>query len=163
VDVRMVDANTGRIIFADSGSASKKSVSVRVFGFGGGQRFNEKAATEALRMAIQELAGKISELDLKASATGVGAAAAGSAAKALIADVDGTTITLNKGTNAGFKTGDTVTIKRQGKVIKDPASGKVIKVKYRTVGTVKLTSVEDSYAEGKVVSGSGFQVGDSVK
>lgn len=163
VDIRMVDAVTGRILFADSGSASKKSVSVRVFGFGGGSRFNEKAATEALRLAIQDLAKKINELDLKASKTGMGAAAAGSGGKALIADVDGTTITLNKGSNAGLKVGQTMKIRRKGKVIKDPSTGKVIKVKYRTIGSIKLTEVEDSYAEGKVVKGSGFKVGDSAK
>ena len=36
VDVRMVDAVTGKIVFADSGSGSKSSLQVRVFGFGGG-------------------------------------------------------------------------------------------------------------------------------
>lgn len=53
VDVRMVDAVSGKIIFADSGSASSSSMRVKVFGFGGGQSFNEKAATETMRRAIQ--------------------------------------------------------------------------------------------------------------
>ncbi|MBW2200880.1 MAG: hypothetical protein JRF71_08585, partial [Deltaproteobacteria bacterium] len=59
VDVRIVDATTGRIVFADSGSYSKSSVKVKVFGFGGGESFNEKHATEAMRGAVKEVAAKI--------------------------------------------------------------------------------------------------------
>ena len=157
VDVRMVDAVTGKIIFADSGSGSKSSLSVNVFGIGGGESFNQKHATEAMRDAIKQLTGKIASLDLKKAT-----AAPGEPSKddALIADVDGSVITLNKGKNAGFSTGQTLTVKRKGRVIKDPNTGKVLKVSYKTVGTIKLTNVENGYAEGSVVNGSGFQVGD---
>ena len=48
-------------------------------------------------------------------------------------------------------------------VCKDPNTGKVLRVRYETVGTIKLTTVEESFAEGSVVSGSGFQVGDMVE
>ena len=157
----MVDATTGRIVFADTGSHSISSMNVRVFGFGGGQKFNEKAATEAMRGAIQDLSGKLSAANLKAAAPKPKAGAA--AGKALVADVDGKLITLNKGTNVGFKSGQVLTIKRKGKVIKDPATGKVIKVRYKTIGKVKLTDVESGYSEGQSVSGSGFKVGDIVE
>jgi curli biogenesis system outer membrane secretion channel CsgG len=157
VDVRMVDAVTGKIVFADSGSGSESSLSVSVFGIGGGESFNEKHATEAMRDAIKQLAGKIAALDLaKATAT----PGEPSADKALIADVDGNVITLNKGKNAGFSTGQTLKVKRKGRVIKDPNTGRVLKVSYKTVGTIKLTNVEKGYAEGSIVDGSGFQVGD---
>ena len=161
VDVRMVDAVTGKIVFADTGSGSKSSFQVRVFGFGGGESFNEKHATEAMREAIVQLAKKIAALDLKKATAAPGDNT--SADKALIADVYGSVITLNKGKNAGFATGQTLTAKRKDRVIKDPNTGKVLKVRYRTVGTIKLTTVEDSFAEGSAVSGSGFQVGDMVE
>jgi curli biogenesis system outer membrane secretion channel CsgG len=159
VDIRMVDSTTSKIVFAETASHTKSSMDVAVFGFGGGERFNEKKATEAMREAIKEVAGKIANLKLKASAP----KAAKTSGKALVADVDGTTITLNKGKTAGFKTGQTVTVSRKGKVIKDPATGKVLKVKYKKVGKIKLTEVEDGYAEGEVVSGSGFRVGDLIR
>jgi hypothetical protein len=160
VDVRMVDATTGKIIFADTGNGSKSSISVRAFGFGGGESFNEKHATEAMREAIAQLARKIAALDVKKATATPGDAPAG---KALIADVSGNVITLNKGSNAGLATGQTLTAKRKGRVIKDPSTGKVLKVHHQTVGTIKLTAVEESYSEGSVVSGSGFQVGDMVE
>jgi curli biogenesis system outer membrane secretion channel CsgG len=158
VDVRMVDANTGEIVFADSASASKSSLDVHVFGFGGGESFNEKKASAVMREAIKEIAAKITSKPLTPS--GKPAAASG---PVLVADVDGNTITLNKGSSAGLVAGQMVTIVRKGKVIKDPATGKILKIKYKTVGSVKLTTVQDAYSEGQVVSGSGFQIGDAVE
>jgi curli biogenesis system outer membrane secretion channel CsgG len=160
VDVRMVDAVTGKIIFADTGSGSKSSVQVRVFGIGGGEKFNQKHASEAMREAIQQLAKKIAALDLRKATAAPGDI---STDKALIADVYNNIITINKGKNAGFAPGQTLTAKRKGRVIKDPSTGKVLKIRYRTVGRIKLTAVEDSFAEGSVVSGSGFQIGDIVE
>ena len=81
----------------------------------------------------------------------------------MIADVDGNLITLNKGSEAGFKAGQTLTVKRKGKVIKDPATGKVLKVRYKTVGKIKLSAVETGYSEGNVTGGTGFKVGDMVE
>ena len=167
VDIRMVDATTGKIVFADTASHSKSSVKVRVFGFGGGESFNEKLATETMREAIKEVAAKMDATEFKASGsrkpTAAGTKTSKPVGKAVVADVDGNTITLNKGKNAGFKSGQTVTISRKGKVIKDPTTGKVLKIKYKTVGKIKLTEVEGAYSEGTIISGSGFKVGDIIR
>lgn len=158
VDVRMVDSTTAEIVFADSASASKSSMDVRVFGFGGGEKFNEKKATAVMREAIKEIVAKITSKPLaplgKPAATG---------GPVLVADVDGDTITLNMGSNAGLKVGQKVTISRKGKVIKDPKTGNVLKIKYKKIGTIKLTEVEEVYSEGEIVSGAGFQIGDVMK
>jgi len=161
VDIRMINAATGQIVFADSSSHSDSSYNVRVFGIGGGESFNEKKATEVMRAAIKNLAAKITSAPIK---SGGGKSTAGSSGSiTLVADVDGNIITLNKGKNAGLKTGQKVTISRKGKVIKDPQTGKVLKIKYKKIGAIKLTEVEDSYAEGEIISGSGFNVGDIVR
>ena len=152
VDVRILDANTGKILFADSGDGKKSSVNVKVFGIGGGEKWNEKHATAAMRNAIQDVTSKIAMADLTPKQTGP--------IDILIADVDGTLITFNQGAGAGLSVGDVLTVKRQGKVIKDPATGTVINVRYNTIGQVELTAVENAYSEGKVVSGSGFTGGD---
>jgi len=161
VDIRMINAATGQIVFADSSSHSDSSYNVRVFGIGGGESFNEKKATEVMRAAIKNLAAKITSAPIKSAG---GKSTAGSSGSiTLVADVDGNIITLNKGKNAGLKTGQKVTISRKGKVIKDPQTGKVLKIKYKKIGAIKLTEVEDSYAEGEIISGSGFNVGDIVR
>ncbi|MCP8900393.1 CsgG/HfaB family protein [Gilvimarinus xylanilyticus] len=156
VDIRLVDVNTARIVFADSGSGDKASMNVRVFGFGGGEGWNEKHATEAMRGAIEELTRKLANADLEGG--GIGGAA--NAQPVLLADVAGNDIILNAGSGAGLVSGDTLTVKRKGREIKDPATGAVLKVTYDTLGTIELTNVEAAYAEAKVVSGSGFKVGD---
>jgi len=161
VDIRMINAATGQIVFADSSSHSGSSYNVRVFGFGGGESFNEKKATEIMRAAIKNLAAKITSAPIKSG--GGKSTAESSGSKTLVADVDGNIIMLNKGKNAGFKTGQKVTISRKGKVIKDPQTGKVLKIRYKKIGAIKLTEVEDSYAEGEIISGSGFNVGDIVR
>ena len=167
VDIRMVDATTGRIVFADTDSHSKSSVKVRIFGFGGGESFNEKLATETMREAIKKVAAKMDATKFKTSSSRKPAATAAKTAKpagkAVVADVDGDIITLNKGKNAGFKMGQTVSISRKSKVIKDPSTGKVLKIKYKTVGKIKLSEVEEAYSEGTVTSGSGFKVGDIIR
>ncbi|MCP5003548.1 MAG: hypothetical protein GY941_06275 [Planctomycetes bacterium] len=175
VDVRMVNATTGEIVFADTASKSRSGVKVRIFGYGGGEGHNEKKSTEALRMAIDEIAQKITSLPLSTSEARPGTTTAGSGTHKvppsaafgspgiLVADVDGNIISLNNGSDGGLKTGQTVVIKRQRKVIKDPKTGKVIKIKYNTIGTIKLTEVDAAYAEGTVVSGTGFQVNDVAK
>jgi len=161
VDIRMINAATGEIVFADSASHSKSAINVRVFGIGGGESFNEKKATEVMREAIKKLTAQITSAPIKSGGSKSTAGSSGS--ETLVADVDGNTITLNKGKNAGFKTGQKVTISRKGKVIKDPQTGKVLKIKYKKIGAIELTEVEDSYTEGKVISGSGFNVGDIVR
>ena len=145
VDIRIVDAVSGRIVFADTGSHSISSMNVKVFGIGGGEKFNEKSATEAMRGAIQDLTGKIAAVNLRKAAPKPKPGAL--SGKAMVADVEGRLITLNKGTGAGFKSGQVVTIKRKGKVIKDPATGRVIKIRYKTIGKVKLTEVDAGYSD----------------
>ncbi|HEY7885225.1 MAG TPA: CsgG/HfaB family protein [Cellvibrionaceae bacterium] len=166
VDVRIVDVNSSRIIFAETGSGSESSLNVRVFGIGGGESFNEKHATQTLRDAIGEVVAKLKKADL-ASAGGSGSAggAAASAADSsvLLADVDGSAVILNAGSGAGLKSGQVLNVKRKARDIKDPATGAVIKTIYDTLGKIKLTNVQDSYSEGTITEGSGFKVGDSAE
>jgi curli biogenesis system outer membrane secretion channel CsgG len=55
VDVRAVSVQTGEIVFADSGSGALKSRAVTVLGIGGGESYDEKKATESMRMAIEDV------------------------------------------------------------------------------------------------------------
>jgi curli biogenesis system outer membrane secretion channel CsgG len=164
VDIRMIDAETGRIVFADTATHSKSSVKVKIFGIGGGESFNEKLATETMREAIKKVAAKINFSDSNQKSTGNSSTEKdNSAGKAVVADVDGDIITLNSGEKVGFKKGQTVTISRKGKVIKDPTTGKVLKIKYKAIGKIKLTEVESAYSEGTIIEGSGFKIGDIVR
>ncbi len=167
VDVRLVNATTGEIIFADSATHNASTTSLSVFGFGGGQSFNEKKATATLRAAIKKISGQIAATQ-NASASPLdqmfkSKKKAVNKKVPLVADVDGKVITVNKGKSAGFKVGQKVGVYRQKKVVKDPATGAILKIKYKKVGVIKLTEVESGYSEGKIISGSGFKEGDEVR
>lgn len=167
VDIRMIDVMTGRIIFADSGEGYKRSTNVRVMGFGGGERNNTKKESAAMRMAMKDLAGKISEADLDKKIAG-GASDDGKfraptdPSAVLIAYIDGNDVTLNKGIKAKLVPGKRYKIKRPTGTVKDPNTGRVIKVKYKTTGEIKVTAVEDTYSDGILTSNQGVEVGDVV-
>ncbi|MBX2857841.1 MAG: CsgG/HfaB family protein [Cellvibrionaceae bacterium] len=165
VDVRIVDVQSGRVVFADSGAGNKASANVRVFGFGGGEKRNQKSETAVMRLAMSDVAKKIKSAGLtkkmRRSTTSNPRRASPNAV--LIAHVDGKSVTLSKGTKAGLKVGQTLTIQRPKGEIKDPASGRVIKVQYTPVGEVQIVSVEASYADGRLLSGKGIKIGDEVK
>ncbi|MBF0118197.1 MAG: hypothetical protein HQK79_05125 [Desulfobacterales bacterium] len=164
VDIRMVNVTTGEIVFADSASHSQGSLSINVFGYGGGENYDEKKATEVMREAIKKLAAKITSAPMQTQASsGSAGSTSASSSEILIADIEGSSVTLNNGKNAGLKSGQQIGVFRQGKVIKDPKTGAVIKVKYDKIGVIQLTKVDDSYAEAKVISGSGFTVGDQCR
>jgi curli biogenesis system outer membrane secretion channel CsgG len=59
VDVRAVNVKTGEIVFADTGSGALKSTAVSVLGFGGGESYDEKKASESMRMAIDDVMSRI--------------------------------------------------------------------------------------------------------
>ena len=59
MDVRAVNVKTGEIVFADTGSGSLKSKAVTVLGFGGGEDYDEKKASESMRMAIEDVMSRI--------------------------------------------------------------------------------------------------------
>jgi hypothetical protein len=105
-----------------------------------------------MRLAIKDVTEKLAAAELSPKQTGP--------IEILVADVDGNLITFNQGSGSGLVSGDVLTVKRQGKVIKDPTTGNILRIKYDTVGQVKLTEVDVGYSEGKVISGSKFSNGD---
>ena len=82
----------------------------------------------------------------------------------LVADAspDGT-IVINVGSRAGVKVGDRMDIKREGRVIRDPATGKALRAISEPIGSLTITEVDEGSAVGKFVGGGGpAKVGDAV-
>jgi len=81
----------------------------------------------------------------------------------MVADAspDGTLI-LNVGSKAGVKVGDTLAVKHPGREIRDPATGKVLRRIEESLGTVKITEVEETSSVGKFTGAGSVKVGDTV-
>jgi serine/threonine protein kinase len=74
--------------------------------------------------------------------------------------VEGTT--LDERSKAGVKVGDHLGVFRQGRQIKDPATGKVLKSIETKLGDVTITEVDDTSSTG-TYAGQASKVGDAVR
>ena len=81
----------------------------------------------------------------------------------LVADVSGTTLIVNVGKKAGVRVGDKLTVSRQVRVVKDPATGKVIKSVEDKIGEATVTEVDSDSATATFAGSGQAKVGDVVK
>ena len=72
-------------------------------------------------------------------------------------------VVLNVGKNAGLKVGDKLNVERPIKEVKDPDTGKVLRVLSDKIGEVVITEVDDVSAVGKYTGSQPPKVIDKVK
>ncbi|MDP9113715.1 MAG: curli production assembly protein CsgG [Acidobacteriota bacterium] len=171
LDYRIIDEETSEIV--GSGEArgeskrTSKSFGAALFaggvGVGGGfnmtsANFGETIIGEATMDAVNKLAANINSADL----TG-GAESRDNDLDAKVADVNGASITINAGTAAGLRVGQTFTIYHKGKEIKDPSTGEVLDVQTTPLGTLTITVVRDKISVGNYTGGAPPVVGDIVR
>ncbi len=157
LDARLVSTTTGEIIWADKARKEESNVKVFVMGSGGGVD-DRRMFDKVLLPCVEELAKKLTTLELATSATVVGRVSG------KIARIDGGRIFINLGSEHGLKEGDTFDVYKTGAVIKDPDTGEVLGAEEEKIGTIRVVAVKGAkYSECAVVSGAGFAVGNVVK
>jgi curli biogenesis system outer membrane secretion channel CsgG len=169
IDARLIDVDTAEILAVADGKGESKRESTSLLGGGGSwhgfgagavdfgsKDFQETIIGEAVKVAVEQLSGNVIAAKGKLQARTV-------VVEGLVAAVEGDTVVLNVGAKAGLKAGDQLSIERVTKQIKDPATGNVIRRMTSKIGTVQVTEVDDVSAVAKIVSGSGFKVGDAAK
>ncbi len=161
VDARAISTTTGEIVWTDSEKDTSSDASVYVAGAGGGVSDRGKL-DRVLRPVVQKLAKSLGETKLETSGLGGAADASGVAGK--IAKVDGATVFVNVGSEAGVQVGDEFDVYRVGDVIKDPDTGEVLGTNETKVGRVRITAVRGPrLSTAAVTDGSGFKAGDELK
>jgi hypothetical protein len=80
----------------------------------------------------------------------------------LVADVSGTTLIINIGTNAGVKVGTKLDVVRP-RVIKDPTTHKDLKTVDTSLGSLTITGADAMTATGMYTGTAPTKVGDTVK
>ena len=80
----------------------------------------------------------------------------------LVADATGGVLVLNIGTKVGVQIGMKLDVKRSGREIKDPATGKVIRRIEEAVGEVTITEVDATSSVGKFSGAGTPKVGDRI-
>ncbi len=153
VDVRVIDASSGRIIFAESGTGVHESSSTQVLGIGGKTGYDETMEGKAFRAAVSKFIDNLIQKMQAIEWAGK------------IAAVDGREVTVNAGKKTGLIAGDRLVVFGEGREVIDPDTRMPLG---RRPGPKKgEIEIVDFFGEdasiGKVVSGSGFYVNDIVR
>lgn len=163
ITARLVSTTTGEILASaeGEGKASKGGGSVSIFGVSADT--SSKKVESLLSAAAETAVGKISGELVTAGAKLAALPPVLPTVEGIVADITGNLITINKGNESGFRSGTSVSIERVVKEVKDPQTGKVLRKVTSPVGRVELIEVKDGYSTGKIISGTGFKVGDIAK
>ncbi len=170
ITARIINTDTAEILASATGRGESNRSGTSLLGAGGSNtalgaggldmhaaNFADSILGEAVHQAVDAAA---QQLESKAgSVTGHVLTIDG-----LVADAapDGTLI-LNVGSQAGVKVGDRLTVKRMGRKIMDPATGRVLRQIEEPVGAVTITEVEATSSTGKFSGAGAPKVGDAVK
>jgi curli biogenesis system outer membrane secretion channel CsgG len=152
VDVRVVDASTGQLYFADSGKGEFERKAQEVLGLGTRAGYDETLGQEALRSAITKfmdnLVQKLENVEW-------------SGAIALVSSPD---VYINAGREVGLNPGDILVVQTLGQEIYDPQTKILLgRAKGALKGELLVTEIQERMTITRVRSGAGFQVGDMVK
>jgi curli biogenesis system outer membrane secretion channel CsgG len=170
VTARLIDANTGEVLASvqGKGESSRSSNNLLAGGAGtgggavggmgmGSSNFAQTIIGEATEDSIKQLAQGLEGASDKFAAAEV------VPVSGMVADVSGNDIIINVGVSAGVRVGDHLMVTHPVRVVKDPATGKVIRTVENTVGELTITSSDATSAVGTFKGSPAPKVGDTVK
>jgi curli biogenesis system outer membrane secretion channel CsgG len=169
VDYRLVDAETSEVIATGEarGESSRKSNGVGGFlgGFAGAagmsvdmtsSNFGQTIIGEATMDCVNKLAAFLNDQVPKLETKKVDV-------EGLVAYVNGSSVTLNKGSDDGVVAGDKFDVNRILNEVRDPTTHEVIDLATQKIGEMVITTVKPRVAIG-TFSGSGTpKIGDDAK
>jgi len=169
ITARVVNVSTGEILSSVQGMGESSRSGTSLLGGGGGwsgggggsldmgsSNFANTILGEATHKAVDDVGTKLDDEATKIPERIL-------TISGLVADATGNTLILNVGKKAGVKVGDKLTISRQVRVVKDPATGKVIKSVEDKVGDATVTEVDDDSSTASFAGAGPAKVGDVVK
>jgi len=161
LNARLIDTETAEILAAAEGTGEsvQEDSSTQVVGIGGGTETDnrQQLLTDATRQAVDEVVVSVAE-----AAGGVAASPASAPlnVEAVVADVQGDVVVLNRGLSDGFRDGTIISVERVTREVTDPETGEVLRRMTSEVGRIELYDVDRESSLGRVISGSPPQVGD---
>ncbi len=169
VSARMIHTDTAEILAAFTGRGESTRSGASLLGAGGGggsggggavsmnsSNFADTILGEATLKAVGTLTSQ-----LQNSAGSIQARVV--KLEGLVADASGDSLVLNIGSKAGVRVGDKLAVKRTGREIRDPSSGKVIRRIEESVGEVTITEVDELSSVGKYTGSAPAKTGDTVR
>lgn len=160
MDVRIVDAVTGEILFSTRSTANASRTGFKVgyssSDFGANlAAFKNTPLGEATRKAIEDAVAKLAR-----DFGGEAAAPPPVSWSGNLIIAEGGTLVIKAGTKDGLKVGDVLTVYRPKTIT---TGVEVLTVGEERIGRIRLTSVGESAASAEVLEGTGFKTGDIVR
>ena len=169
LSARLISTDTAEILAVASGKGESSRSGTALLGSGGSvagaaggaydmrsSNFTDTILGEAVTAAVNQLSR-----DLDGSAQRLPTRKV--VLDGLVADVSGDTIVINIGSKVGVKVGDVLQVKRIGREIRDPATGKVIRRDETSLGQLTVTEVDEVSAVGKYSGSEKPKIGDAAK
>ncbi|MFH1541314.1 MAG: CsgG/HfaB family protein [Elusimicrobiota bacterium] len=143
VDIRVIEVETGKILYIDSGKGIAKSSKGSFLGMGTKGGYDETLEGEALRASIAKFVDNIiNKINARPWSCRV-------------AEVDGDSIYLDAGQESNLKLGTKLAIFSQGKEIRSPDTGLVIGRTEEKLGEIEVVDYfGENGSTAKVVSGT---------
>jgi len=155
LDLRLVNAETGEIVAVAEGEGNKRMGGGYFRGAGAERTFDQGAAQEALRPAVEDAVAKVSaQADQFASLQPA-------APEGQVVGAREGLFYINRGGNAGVKVGQRFEVHRVIDEIKD-ADGRVLDRVVGKVGVLEVTQVLSQSAVCKLIEGEA-EVNDTIK
>lgn len=155
MDVRLIDTSTGEILLAVEGQGNKRMGGGYFKGVNAERTFDQGAAQEALRPAVEQVVEKVSE-----QADRFASLQPPTPEGQIVGAREGS-FYINRGQNAGVTVGQRFEVQRVVDEIKD-ANGQVLDRVIEKVGTIEVTQVLSQSAICRVVEGEAA-VNDTIK
>jgi len=156
IDLRVIDATTGRIVAAHTVDQSIKTRSIAFRGTAenvsfGGDAFESTALGKATRLAIDEAVAFLEQslADVPWQAT--------------VARVQANQVTINAGRNANLRVGDELAVYRVIDSVVDPHTREVLGSEEALVGKLRIVSIAPRYAVGTFSGATRAFVNDHVR
>ena len=152
VDYALVDIASGKSLVADSGMGEYKKKVRQILGVGGKSSddpgLRDGALRDALTKAMTKMIATLNEVPFQG--------------RVLL--VEPSSIVFRGGTKSRLEVGTRLGIYQRGQALVDPDTGRNIGHMERKIGEVELMSHQnDVISHGRIVSGSDFNVGDTIK
>lgn len=151
LSVRMIDANSGGILWAEQ---AEGSVTLGALNDNSGRTIfaegqSNSAFSEAARKAVAKVVDKINQVN---------------PLEGFVVQCSGKKVYIDLGHEQGVQSGQSYTVFREGNVIVHPVTGRILGAEKQDIATIKIISVETDMAVGEVQgSAFGLQAGDKVR
>ena len=169
IDYRLVDAETTEVIDTGEARGESKRESggwaglIVVSGAGGAaakdmqsSNFDETIIGEATLDCVNKLADIVNEKvpNLPAKKIEI---------EARVADVSGSTLVITAGSNEGVQVGDTFSVERIVREVRDPVTKELLDVVTEKLGELQVTAVREKISSGTFTGASAPKVNDVVR